>query len=228
MVLEFQDDPDTYDKDFQYMFGEELLVAPAMDNEETTRDVYLPRGKWIDYWTGESYTGPRNISYTAALDKIPLFVKAGAIIPMQPDMNYVGHKPVDPLTLDIYPFKTSDFVLYEDDGETEDYKKGAFALTRFVCKQREDGITIDIGESKGQYEGKLKSRAYILKVNQVGSPDKVKVGSKTLKQHSSHKDFEENKTGWWYDSSKRVLLVKAGVVSTDKEARIQLEGAKSI
>jgi len=228
MVLEFQDDPAIYDKDFQYMFGEELLVAPAFDNEETTKDVYLPRGKWLDYWTGESYKGPQNISYRAALDKLPLFVKAGAIIPMQPDMNYVGEKPVDPLTLDIYPFETSSFTLYEDDGETEDYKKGDFALTTFVCIEREDGVIIDIGESKGQCEGKLKSRGYVLKVNQVSAPDRVIADGRTLKQCTSHSQFEKKRIGWYYDNTKRILRVKLSAVNANDRARIHIEGAKVI
>ena len=147
---------------------------------------------------------------------------------MQPDMNYVGEKPIDPLTLDIYPFETSSFTLYEDDGETEDYKEGAFALTTFVCIEREDGIIIDIGESKGKYKGKLKSRGYILKVNKVSPPDKVKTGGKTIKRCASHGQFEKNKTGWWYDSSKQVLRVKPGVISADDRAKVYLEAAKPI
>ncbi len=172
--------------------------------------------------------GPRNISYAAALDKIPLLVKAGAIIPMQPDMNYVGEKPVDPLTLDIYPSGTSSFTLYEDDGETEDYKKGAFALTTFVCIEREDGIIIDIGESKGRYKGKLPGRAYILKANQISPPNKIKIGSKTIKRYTSHNKFENSTCGWWHDSSKRIVWVKLPVISADDAAKVFLEGAKSI
>jgi len=233
MVLEYQDDPGIYDKDLQYMFGSELLVAPVPQSREDEKavaiiDVYLPKGNWLDYWTGDRYTGPQNISYTSPIDKIPLFVKAGAIIPMQPDMNYVGEKPVDPLTLDIYPSGTSSFTLYEDDGETENYKKGAFALTTFVSVEREDGIIIDIGQSKGQYEGKLKNRGYILKLNGVCAADRVEVESKTLKEFTSQKEFENSTTGWWYDSSKRILLVKPGVINADDGAKVYLEGAKSI
>ena len=230
MVLEYQNDPNVYDKGLQYMLGKELLVAPIYENSDnqdkySTRKVYLPRGKWIDYWKGNVYTGPANISVKVTLDKIPLFVRAGAIIPMAPVMNYVGEKPVDPLTLDIYPSGTSGFTLYEDDGETYDYEKGAFALTTFICSEQPDGLIIELGKSRGEYKGKLKRRTYVLKVNQVSRPQKVEMGSKIIKQVTSYKSFEHKKIGWWYDASKQCLIIKTGAIETGHRETIYLEAA---
>lgn len=233
MVLEYQDDPAVYEKDLQYMLGRELLVAPIYENANiqdkySTRNVYLPKGKWIGYWTGNVYTGPANISVKVTLDKIPLFVRAGAIIPMAPLMNYVGEKPVNPLTLDIYPSGTSSFTLYEDDGETENYKKGDFALTTFVCIEQQNGIIIDIGESRGEYKGRLKSRSYVLKVNQVSYPQDVKVERKAMKRYSSAEDFKGATKGWWYNSSKNVVLVKIGAIKSNRGTKVYLKGARVI
>ena len=226
MVLEYQDDRQVYDKDLQYFFGRELLIAPIC-TESNSRQIYLPAGKWIDYATGQKYQGPKNITYHAPLDRIPIFVRAGAVIPMAPVMNYVGEKPTDPLTLDIYPSGTSSFTLYEDDGKTYDYEKGVFALTTFVCVEAEDAIIIDIGPARGKYKDKL-DKSYILKVNNVTSPDKVKTGTKSIKRCTSHKEFEDNTMGWWYDSSKRIILVKLGTVAAERGEKVYLEGAKSV
>ena len=132
MVLEFPDDPATWSKRTQYQFmsGEWLLVAPVYQDAPVRDDIYLPAGKWIDYWDGAEFNGPTTINgYAAPLDKLPLFVKAGAIIPMYPDMLYDGQKPADPVTLDVYPSGKTSFSLYQDDGTTQKYRTGAFART---------------------------------------------------------------------------------------------------
>jgi len=132
MVLEFPDDPLTWSKRTQYQFmsGEWLLVAPVYEDSPIRNDIYLPAGKWIDYWDGREYNGPSVVNgYEAPLDKLPVFVKAGAIIPLYPEMLHDREKPKDPVTFDIYPFGKSSFRLYEDDGLTQEYRKGEFATT---------------------------------------------------------------------------------------------------
>ena len=105
-------------------------MAPVYEDSPIRNDIYLPAGKWIDYWDGREFNGSTTLnSYDAPLDKLPLFVKAGAIIPMYPEMLYDGQKPADPLTLDLYPYGASSFSLYEDDGNTQAYRAGASART---------------------------------------------------------------------------------------------------
>lgn len=224
MVLEYQNDPHVYDKDLQYFLGRELLIAPVC-TESDTREIYLPAGRWIDYATGQKYQGPKNIIYQAPLDRIPIFVKAGAIIPMAPVMSYVDEKPTNPLTLDIYPLGTSSFTLYEDDGTTYDYQKGIFAMTTFVCVEAEDGIIIDIGPRRGKYKVNP-SKAYVLKINNLCIPDSVEIAAKKIKKYSSSRNFEINPTGWLYDSAKQVVLVKVGNVVTHEGQRVYIKGAE--
>lgn len=118
MPLAFADDANVYDKDLQYMLGPWLLVAPIYD-EGDTRTVYLPAGRWIDYWTGQTYTGPDNITVQAPLDTLPLFVRGGALIPMMAPARRMPVTAVDPLFVDAYPDGESSYRLYEDEGPTE-------------------------------------------------------------------------------------------------------------
>ncbi len=108
MVLEFPDDAATWSKRTQYQFmsGEWLLVAPVFEDSPVRNDIYLPAGKWIDYWDGREYNGPTTVNgYETPLDRIPLLVKAGAIIPMYPPMLYDREKPKDPVTLRHLPVR---------------------------------------------------------------------------------------------------------------------------
>jgi alpha-glucosidase (family GH31 glycosyl hydrolase) len=136
MVLEYPEDTATYGLDEQFMCGPSLLVAPVLERGASTKQVYLPSGTWYDYYSDAQYVGPATIECDAPLDRLPLFAAGGAIIPMAPAMQHVGERPVDPLTVEIYPpvrGERSVFVLYEDDGETELYRTGGFCTTRFEC-----------------------------------------------------------------------------------------------
>jgi alpha-D-xyloside xylohydrolase len=94
LLLEFQDDPAAHDVDSQYLLGEWLLIAPIL-TERDYRTIYLPRGRWMDYRTSIVYDGPKYIQYHAPLDTLPIFVREGAIIPLGPEMDFVGQKPFD-------------------------------------------------------------------------------------------------------------------------------------
>jgi alpha-D-xyloside xylohydrolase len=115
MVLAYQSDPTTHGLDLQYMFGESFLVAPVVSPTNQSQ-VYLPEGEWVDYWTKDVVAGGRWVEVEASLETLPLWVRAGAIIPMGPEMAYVDEKPLDPLTLEIYrPSGTAEFVLHDED-----------------------------------------------------------------------------------------------------------------
>ncbi|MBW6475310.1 MAG: hypothetical protein K0B14_19440, partial [Anaerolineaceae bacterium] len=114
MVLEFQDDPTTQHVDLQYMFGDRFLVAPVLTRDGRTK-VYLPSGTWVDYWTKEVLSGPQWLTIDAPLETLPLWVKAGSIIPMGPEMDYVNQIPMDPLTIEIYLPEGTDKILVEDE-----------------------------------------------------------------------------------------------------------------
>ncbi len=115
MVLAYQDDPATHDLDLQYMFGESFLVAPIV-TERNRRRIYLPHGEWVDYWTKDVVAGGRWLEVEAGLETLPLWVRAGAIVPMGPDVDYVDQKPLDPLTLELYrPRRDGAFTVHDED-----------------------------------------------------------------------------------------------------------------
>ncbi|HEU4834706.1 MAG TPA: TIM-barrel domain-containing protein [Pyrinomonadaceae bacterium] len=153
LLLNYQDDESTYNLDDQFMAGDDILVAPITKPDVTRRLVYLPAGSWYDYWTNKKYAGGTMISVEAPLDVVPMFVRAGAIIPVGPSLNYVGEKPADPIKFNIYPDDagSASTKLYEDDGLSPAYKTGAFRRTTVTAQRGPDGFTATIGPVEGNY-----------------------------------------------------------------------------
>ena len=196
----------------QYMFGDWLLVCPVVTAGATSRNVYFPQGvsQWINYWDGTTkYTNPGVVNVSAPVDVIPVFVKGGAIIPMIDDRDYMRQIPNNRITLDIYPYGTSSFTLYEDDGSTLNYLTGSYAKTTFECI---DGspITINIGARTGSYTGMPTSRYYRLNVHNVNSaPVEVRRdGTNVLTKYNSTSELDAASEGWYYDSTKKMVDVK--------------------
>ncbi|MBL4862823.1 MAG: DUF5110 domain-containing protein, partial [Crocinitomicaceae bacterium] len=221
MVLEFPNDPVTWGTTTQYQFmsGEWFLVAPVYQNSNTRDNIYLPAGKWIDYWDGTTYTGPMTLNaYSAPLEKLPLFVWGGAIIPMYPEMLYDGEKATDTLTLDCYPDNSSAFTMYEDDGVTREHRTGSFAKQTFTLNAPDGGhtITLNIGPSVGNYTGKHLDRDYIVHMNFQAAPDSVTVTGILLPEYTLATQLSTANEGWFFDPSEKsgVIHVKTQSMST--------------
>jgi alpha-glucosidase len=153
LLLNYQDDESTYNIDDEFMVGSDLLVAPIMKPDVTRRLVYLPRGEWYDYWTNRKYSGGTMITVDAPLETVPLFVRAGAMIPTAPAQNYVGERPDDPITFNIYPDDKglASGSLYEDDGASPAYKRGVFRRTTVSARREGDGFSVSVEGTEGQY-----------------------------------------------------------------------------
>jgi alpha-glucosidase (family GH31 glycosyl hydrolase) len=216
MVLENQNDSTTWSTSTQYEFllGQSFLVAPVWKDTETRDSIYFPQGKWIDYWNGNVYAGKQWLNnYSAPLDKLPLFVKAGSIIPMYPQMNYDGEKSLDTLTLDIYPSAKSFYQLYEDDGLTRAYKEGRFATTDITCNQNANSIAININAIKGSYENMLPQRNYILQIHTTTQPSSVIINNKKL--YSSQYHYSNGKNG--------LLVIDCGKFDVHKNVVVTIQ-----
>ena len=124
--LHYPDDATAVLRGDEYLWGRDVLVAPVVEKGATTRNVYLPRGDWYDFWTEEKLAGGREISKAVDLATTPLYVRAGAILPLGPVKQYTAEKVDAPLTLVVYPGADGAFTLYEDDGATFDYQRGEF------------------------------------------------------------------------------------------------------
>ena len=153
LVLNYQEDSNTLNLDDQFMIGTDLLVAPIVTAGATERLVYLPKGEWYDFWTNKRHPGGTMIRVAAALDTVPMFVRAGAIIPTAPAMNYIGERAWDPITFAIYPDDrgTAETTLYEDDGASPAYKQGAFRRTRVAVSRSGVRFAVTANVEEGLY-----------------------------------------------------------------------------
>jgi len=157
--MDFPTDPKAWDVGDEYLFGPAFLVAPVTQPKAVSRDVYLPAGaNWIDFWTGATQPGGRTVSAAAPIEKIPLFVRAGSIVPFGPELQYAEEKPADPIELRVYPGADGSFILYEDKGDGYGYEKGEYSTIRFTWNDRNQ--TLDIGARNGAFPGMLQTRTF--------------------------------------------------------------------
>jgi alpha-D-xyloside xylohydrolase len=159
LVMDFANDPKAVAQAYQYMFGKSMLVAPVVEASVTKWKVYLPKpGKWYEFWSGKSYNGGQVISTPAPEDEIPIFVKAGSIIPMGKLMQYTGEKSNDTLEIRIYRGSNGEFSLYEDEGDNYNYEKGKYTVIPFKWSDQLQSLTI--GKLQGSYPGYLQRRIF--------------------------------------------------------------------
>jgi alpha-glucosidase len=175
MPIAFPDDRKVDNMIYQYMYGENLLVGVFSDS------IYLPKGNWTNYWTGEKMAGGRTVKC-----KVPenrgglLFVRGGAIIPYQKPTQYIGEQPLDTLILKVYPEKQSTYTLWEDDGKTFDYEKGILAKTRFECNETDSKTTITIYPVEGTYSGMFASRTFQMEIEISKKPARVFLNNQSV------------------------------------------------
>lgn len=174
LVMDFPKDEKVLDLNDQYMFGHSFLVAPVLKSMYTEdkkenfqqdgyRQVYLPKGtEWFDYWTGERFSGGQTIDKKAPIDILPLYVKAGSIVPVGPKVDYAEQKDWSNLKINIYPGADAEFTLYEDENDNYNYEKGAYSEIKFVWDNNKQQLTIE--KRQGKFEGMLKDRSFQLHI----------------------------------------------------------------
>lgn len=157
---------------YQYLLGNELLVAPVCEQGAVTKAVFLPEGStWYDWRTGRNYQGGQLVTVDAPLTEIPVLVRAGSIIPLRDYARSVEIGSNDTLRLHVFTGDEGEFVLYEDDGNSNDYLNGSFATTTFSLKARKEGYVLTVKPVKGHFSGMQKSRYYQLIVHgQIKEP----------------------------------------------------------
>jgi len=160
LVMDFPGDGRALNIGDQFMLGPALLVNPVLEPGATTRRLYLPKGTWFDFWTGQSLEGGRSVESPAPIDRLPLFIRAGSLLPLGPVMAWASEKPADPLELRIYPGSDTAFTLYEDENDSYNYEKGARATIHLEWRDAEGKLII--GDRQGQFPGMLKERTFHL------------------------------------------------------------------
>lgn len=251
MVLDYTDDSNTYFMGSQYMLGDWLLVdltkssdvaegdtvtksveklanvSPADAEEGRIGRVYLPAGKWIDYWMGHEVhretAGWVEGSWPKYMGGM-IWVKAGAIIPMGQVKNYEGEKKDEIVVLDAFPDGTSSYQLYEDDGLSYHYEKGEYATTRISSRENaEEGrVRIEISQRQGQYEGMPMRRSYLLKVHAKNAPRQVRLDGTELPKVKTIQEllYSQDVNGWSYyaEEKKAIIKLDSGWAYADSKA----------
>jgi alpha-glucosidase (family GH31 glycosyl hydrolase) len=183
MPLAYPDEPKLSNSLNQFMFGEYFLVGAYTDS------VYLPQGRWIDYWSGKKYTGQQSLKCNVPKYRGgPLFIREGAIIPFQKPMQFIGENPIDTLIIKVYPYKESSYTLLEDDGVSYDFEKGNIAKTLFESKEDDKGVEFIIHPVQGQYTGMLNYRTYQLELFLSQKPAQVFLNGNRIENLESDKD----------------------------------------
>lgn len=188
MPLAFPNDRKVDNMIYQYMFGESLLVGVFSDS------IYLPKGNWINFWSGEKYAGGKTIySKVEKNTGGPLFVKAGSIIPYFEPAAYIDAQDVGKMRLSVYPEEKSNYTLYEDDGKTFDYEKEKIAATTFECIKTARQIQFTINPVAGTYNGMIQKRSYIIEMAVASKPAKILLNGVIL-------------SGWEFSKSESVTM----------------------
>ncbi len=159
LVMDFNGDTAAINQRYQYMFGKAILVAPITRAGISEWDVYLPKAAiWYDFWTGKRFEGGQYIETNAPLDKIPLFIRSGSILPLGKPVQYTGEKPADTLEIRVYKGADGIFTLYEDETDNYNYEKGIYATITFTWNDAKGALTIS--DRHGSFPGMLKERIF--------------------------------------------------------------------
>ncbi len=179
MFLEFPDDEGLMTNGEEFMFGSNLLVAPKVWDFVDAYSVTLPKGDWYDYWTGSRLEGGKTAKVDPPLDTLPVYVRAGTILPQQPVVQYVGETPQGPLELRVYPGPQCSGDLYMDDGNTLAYQHGESLRVHFTCSATSSSVQVDVSAPQGPYQPWFKDlQVAVYGVN--GKPSSVDLDGKPI------------------------------------------------
>lgn len=212
MPMEFPDDARVFDETpvnelNEMMFGDDLLAAPVTGPGETTRKVYLPKGDWFDFMSGKAYTGPAKLVVDAPIDVLPLFARAGAIIPTQQVVQYDGQAAIDPLTFEMFPGGESSREYYEDDGVSLDYQRGVYRRERLTFLDMPARLTVKTSDLTGTF--KPAARSIVLKIHAVAvAPKNVGLNGQLINSMASTEALNQSASGYFYDGAGHVLYVR--------------------
>ncbi|MEC0209017.1 glycoside hydrolase family 31 protein [Paenibacillus ehimensis] len=221
MVYEFQHDPATWEESFDFMLGRSILVANVLEKGAETRTVYLPEGsEWVDWHTRERYAGGQTIQLKVSLDSIPMFIRGGAVIPLAPHLQNIHNDRIEELHLLIEPSEKASFVLYEDDGVTNNYKNGDYLKTTINVET--DGNTVISFKKDGAYASTVKRIVIDLVCNQI-APVRVMLQGRKLPMFLDPAEWKAKEEGWYYDLELKTAKIKYDNSQADYEIAVNFD-----
>lgn len=231
LVLEYPDDRETYSTEGEFMFGKELLVAPVVEKDALTKEVYLPAGEWINYHDKKTaFRGKQWITVDAPLNVVPVFVKKGSVIPTMPVMQFIGQVENYPVIFEVFPAaagKSASFDLYEDDGETNNYKSDICQWTTIKCVSSADSYDISVSEKAlNGFESKtnrnLGIRIYLEKCPSSVTFNGVKAKKVNAKNIENGWYEISDKIYWSWDETESVCLIKFATSGTVETSLVKI------
>jgi alpha-glucosidase (family GH31 glycosyl hydrolase) len=225
LYYDWPESQEAYTSRNEYMFGNSMIVAPVtkpvdpaaqMANEE----VWLPKGDWIEWFTGKHLAGPVTVKRNFSISQIPIYVRAGAILPMMPEMEYTGEKPVDPLILNVAPLadgQRSSYTVYEDSGKAEEYQKGVCSWTEIEASRQGSDIEIKVEPVKGEFPGMLKRRGFEVRLPGDWPPSSV-----TINGISENFEKEPTKPGWRFEGNTLTTVITVSQRAVDQSTTIRV------
>ena len=231
LYYDWPEEEAAYTSKGEYRFGDQMLVAPvtvAADKVSglATEKVWVPQGEWIEWPTGKHFTGPAIVERSFAIDQVPVYLKAGAIVPMQPPMRYTGEKPVDPLIVNVWPLApgtTSTYSVYEDSGVAVEYQRGVFARTPIKATQTGDSLKVEIGPVQGSFPGMRPARGFELRLPADWPPASVTVNGVAVK-----KAGPTGKDGWSFEGNTLTTIVPVPSTSVQSKVTVEIRRAAGL
>lgn len=208
LVYEFQEDHECYEENFEFLFGRDILIANVLEEGATSKKIYLPKGaNWYDFNTYKQYAGGQTIEIPVSLNSIPMFLRSGTILPMsQMQIMSMEKNHVTDMKLIIVPQDGISYELYEDDGVTNNYENGIYRKTYIEVKLINKNINIQFS-SEGEYED-LVDTIELEIVSRDKSPLVIKNGSNELKRYTNYSQYQKANEGWYYNITKRAVMIK--------------------
>jgi alpha-D-xyloside xylohydrolase len=184
---DYPDEPECWNIKDQFLFGDAMMVCPVTVEGLRKREVYLPEGNWVDFWEGKEIAGGKNIEANVPLERIPVYIKSGSILPVGQKIQYAMQKTTKPMRLYVYPGDNGAFELYEDEGENCNYEKGQNSRIGLSWNDSEKILTI--GDRKGEYEGMASSRKFEIILVKEGFGKETSI-SKIISYDGSQQQIE--------------------------------------
>jgi alpha-glucosidase (family GH31 glycosyl hydrolase) len=227
MYYDYPKAEEAYSFKNQYMFGNDMLVAPVTqpmgkDSLFVQKRIWLPKGKWIELYSGTILEGGKVIQRAFDLDEIPVYVKEGSIIPMQTNVKGIGKKPLNPMVLNIFPGKKGNTKVYDDEGNNTNYKTGTYTFTEVKFnKINNRNIKVIIKPLKGKYPGMLESRAYELRLPICFPCEAVKINGKTIPYKR-----DANSNSWTYNGNEFTIHIFTSEFSVFQKVEVEIKFPK--
>jgi len=214
LAFDYPDDGNYTSNSTEFIFGDGLLIAPVLWPGVRSRSITLPAGEWYDYWTGKKHHGRTRVEVEAAIERVPIFAKAGAVIPTQQVLQYSDQAPIDPLTVTVFLADSASYEYYEDDGHSFDYEIGVFAKRSIRLTKNEGKLQLTFGEVRGSY--RYPDRSLVIQIVGVETqPNAVSLSGETIPA-SAGANFGGKQKGWTYDVGSKSVWVKIPDLRTEQ------------